>query len=769
MGEKISIQFIGFPAVEKLEEALHNVERQTAAAELELNICDPDKKLDTKKLEELCRQKKANVYMDQKDPFGILYAEGDYIAIYMYGYNWQNVGKLEKQLAWMQKNPDCTMTIHDVEFVKENGYPVDQDIRNKYSKTLGYEDYRYGVKQLQKFAYCGFFGTWMMRNVFLRDKERTLFQNSSLEPNMRLLTMLIANGECLNLYDDRFVSCRPDEVRYKKVNYPEYDHQTVQQKLAELAEMQQLLKEQYGIITDGSYRKIHIANGAFNAFERAPVTAEAVIAFKNVFDICFHPEYTESGAVSEEKDLFVYLLDKIRMYLTEKGTEDGLALLDCLAGTSNAKWAYSVRCCRNKALKKAMNEVFCAANSDAEQILAADRKAKHPINIFFGKVKRKLKRIFNRVKDIGRKLIVRSMRKKGYSGYMAQEWYNTVKDNLLHDKTSSLKTKLWCYRRGFMPWRLPQYGINEETFRLYPSDRDYMYLHQINNSYKKWIEDKMTFRLVLDPFRQHLPKYYYQIIQRDGRQLLLRLSDCPEGFETTFDELFRLLREKGRLALKAASGTHGVGFYKMHYENGQYYLNNKPCSQYEIRKTIDSFKSYYIVTEYIEMHPAIKNIYAGSVNTIRVMMINRDGHHPTLMDAYMRIGTEKSGVTDNVAYGGVVCTVNMETGEYGNGMKLANHVYVPIDHHPDTGTPLNGVIPNWDLIKTGLTNISKYMGQLEYLGFDVVCTPEGFVLLEANSHQDLHRLPTYDQRVRDFFFYKLYRKERNHKIKRSFR
>ena len=763
MREKISIQFIGFPTVETLEEALQNVAHQTIAAELELNICDPEKKLDR-----LPGNHMVNLCTDQKDPFGILSATGNYIAIYMYGFPWRNPGKLEKQLTWMQKNAGCTMTIHDVEFVKANGYPVDQDVRYKFMKALGYEDYRYGVNQLQKFVYCGFFGTWMMRNLFLNDKEHSLFQSSTLEPSLRLLTLLVANGECLNLYDDRFVSCRPDEARLKRASYPQYNTQAVQQQLAELKEMQSMLK-QYGISTDSSYRLLHIANGAFNVFEKDPASAEAAAAFKHVFDMCFRPEYTDPAVSSEERSFFVYLQDKIRMYLTEKGTEQTLALLDCLTGTSDAKWAYSIRCCKNSAVRAAMKEVFSAANANASQILSADRKAKHPVTVFFGKVKRKLKKIFNRVKDIGRKLIVRHLRKKGFSGYMAQEWYNTVKDNLLNDKETPLKTKLWSYRRGFMPWRIPQYGISEENFRLYPSDRDYMYLHQINNSYKKWIEDKMTFRLVLDPFKQHLPKYYFQIIQRDNRQLILKLNDCPEGYEATFDELFRLLREQRRLALKAASGTHGVGFYKMHYENGQYYLNNKPCSEYHIRKTIDSFQSYYIVTEYIEMHPAIKNIYAGSVNTIRVMMINRDGHHPQLMDAYMRIGTEKSGVTDNVAYGGVVCTVNMETGEYGNGMKLANHVYVPIDRHPDTGTPLNGVVPNWELIKTGLTNISQYMGQLEYLGFDVVCTREGFVLLEANSHQDLHRLPTYDQRVRDFFFYKLFRKERNYKIKRSFR
>ena len=136
------------------------------------------------------------------------------------------------------------------------------------------------------------------------------------------------------------------------------------------------------------------------------------------------------------------------------------------------------------------------------------------------------------------------------------------------------------------------------------------------------------------------------------------------------DELFRLLREKGALAFKAASGTHGVGFFKVEYRDGTYYLNNSPTSEHSLRGRIKKFKSFYIVTEYVNMHDEIKALYPGSVNTIRVMMLNRDGHHPQIMDAYMRIGSAKSGVTDNVAYGGIVCSIDVDSGEYREGLRI---------------------------------------------------------------------------------------------------
>lgn len=196
-------------------------------------------------------------------------------------------------------------------------------------------------------------------------------------------------------------------------------------------------------------------------------------------------------------------------------------------------------------------------------------------------------------------------------------------------------------------------------------------------------------------------------------------------------------------------------------------MNNVLTSEYGSRNQINRFRSFYIVTEYVNMHDEIKALYSGSVNTIRVMMLNRDGHHPKILDAYMRIGSVSSGVTDNVAYGGIVCSIDVDSGTYNNGLRIVNHVFISTERHPDTNAELNGVIPNWDVIKQGIKDISRHIPQLEYLGFDVVCTPNGFTILEINSHQDLHRYPYLDQEIKDFYFYKLHRKERRYKIRRK--
>lgn len=734
---------------------------------IELNLCDPSQKIDrdavVRELQVLGCQKFVNWIGRDGDEFGILSAAGEHIAIFCAGDRWTDENKLFEQLETIRKNQGCTLVTHDVELLKENGYPCNQDMRNKYMAQFGYPDRFYRMEQFQRFTAPGLMGTWVFPNIFREESQRKIFRESCLEPQLRILGMLMSCGNCINLTDQRFIACQLDEERYNQQYVPRYYKAEYDEKKAELDELRCLLSC-YGIELDSRYRLIHIANGVFNAFADAVPTKESVALFIQAYQEAYREEYDAVSVATPEKNFFNYLRKKVQQYELKQGTDMTLPLAVSFCAEPDAarvKWLTRRRA--NKMLKQ---EILRQAE-DPNALSQDVKKQRRLLVQFTARIKNCVWRVYCKIKKIVKRMVLRCMRKCGFSSYMANEWFETVYKNLLHDRQVPFKRKLWCYQRGFMPWRIEQYGLTEENYHESLSDRDYMYLHQINNSYKKWIEDKMTFRYVLEPFKQHLPRYYFQIIQRDDRQLILKLQDCPEGYEATFDELFRLLREKGVLAFKSASGTHGIGFFKAEYRDGDYYLNNVLTSEYGSRNQINRFRSFYIVTEYVNMHDEIKALYSGSVNTIRVMMLNRDGHHPKILDAYMRIGSVSSGVTDNVAYGGIVCSIDVDSGTYNNGLRIVNHVFISTERHPDTNAELNGVIPNWDVIKQGIKDISRHIPQLEYLGFDVVCTPNGFTILEINSHQDLHRYPYLDQEIKDFYFYKLHRKERRYKIRRK--
>ena len=354
----------------------------------------------------------------------------------------------------------------------------------------------------------------------------------------------------------------------------------------------------------------------------------------------------------------------------------------------------------------------------------------------------------------------------GIRPYMQKLWMRSVWDDFLHTKSTNIFQKIWCWRHGFQSFRIQQYGLTKENYKNFLSDYQYHWLNRINNGYQIWINDKTTTRYVMEPYKQYLAKYYYDIIKMSGETCIKALQDIPEGFEPSFDGIFKLLRQEKLLALKPSSGTHGDGFYRMEYADGKYLINGKEMTEDEIVGMISGFKSVYVITEYLFMHHELKKIYPNAVNTIRVAVVNQSAYEPKIMQTYMRIGSSKSGFTDNVGYGGICAKIDTATGRYYCAEQLRNHKFTPCPKHPDTGVEIEGIVPNWDYMCEGVLNICRFMPELEYLGFDIAITDDGFKIIEINIHQDLHKVAEHSPEFKQFYQDKLKLKAEQYGLKK---
>lgn len=353
----------------------------------------------------------------------------------------------------------------------------------------------------------------------------------------------------------------------------------------------------------------------------------------------------------------------------------------------------------------------------------------------------------------------------GYRDFMLKQYMRGIIDDFLHFKNTSIKQKLWSYKRGYYSFRIDQYGLNEDNWRDFLSDRDYNWLCPINNVYQKWIDDKMTYRHVIEPFNYVAPKYYYHIMNRDGEQYAIRMIDCPEKYPSTFEGIVDLLKDAGALAVKQSAGEHGDGFFKLSYKDGKYFINHDEVARDDVIDKLTHLSCFYNVTEFLTMHDGLRHIYPGSVNTIRVMVLNPTGCEPFIANAYMRIGTGSTKMTDNIGYGGVFAKVDLETGKYYGAERLQNHIIVPCPNHPDTNVFIEGYLPEWENVKKYLLDICRYFGQLEYLGFDVAISNEGVRILEINKYQDLHRCAFYGEEIQNFYKQKIEGKKQRLNLK----
>lgn len=356
---------------------------------------------------------------------------------------------------------------------------------------------------------------------------------------------------------------------------------------------------------------------------------------------------------------------------------------------------------------------------------------------------------------------LRILKKTGFMGYMYRSW---KRDLRIDSQSSTLQRKeiQWAHGKGFFSYRIEQYGLTDDNYSEFLSDREYRWLRPINCEYRKWVYDKVSFRYVLDRYRTFLPEYYFHIMTRNQGTVCAPMMDCPLEDRGGFDSILSVLRKRGVLVAKPTEGSRGIGFCKLEYTvDGSYLLNNEEKSADEMLSILHGFDENYIITEYIEPHDFLKKLSPHAVSTIRITVVNTRVSDPLILDAYARIATNKTGLTDNVSNGGIFARVDLESGRLHSGEQSSNHNVVPCVRHPDSGIEIDGLVPHWDEVKQTVRDICVYIAQLEYLGFDVAITNDGFKILEINTHQDLHRYPNYDPRLKEYFRRKIaYKKEK---------
>lgn len=352
---------------------------------------------------------------------------------------------------------------------------------------------------------------------------------------------------------------------------------------------------------------------------------------------------------------------------------------------------------------------------------------------------------------------------KGLVPYISFRWLRDIKDDFIENKNIPLSRKLWAYRHGFLSYRLAQYGITKDNYKNYISDFEYKWLRHIDNYYKVWFEDKVTIKYVASKYNKFFPKYYYFISLKQGQNAIIPLMDCPKNYNNTYDDIFNLVKKEKDIALKRDKGSHGEGFYRLSYRNSKFYLNLEETTKEEVIKILSDKNNEYLVTEYIKQHDVLNEIYDGSVNTIRIIVYKKDGKTPTIGNAYMRFGSQKTGTVDNIGAGGIFVNLDEETGYFHDALIITDdRQIVPCPVHPDSKKPIEGYIPNWDQILKDILEIANHLEQIEYFGFDIAITDKGMKFPEINRYPDYMKIGRLKQHSIDYLLERLETKKRKY-------
>lgn len=292
--------------------------------------------------------------------------------------------------------------------------------------------------------------------------------------------------------------------------------------------------------------------------------------------------------------------------------------------------------------------------------------------------------------------------------------------NKVHEKNNKNKIGIFfdivgCglkYQAGYVDYYL------FEMYKMNKKERATVVTRGINNKIIKQVNDMSLAYKFED--KALFNKLFDKYMNREWIYL--------EDPETTLEDFKKYLEGKTEVIVKPLSLSCGKGVEKLDVTNID--------AEELYNKLMESKQT--LVEDVAHQHEVINKIYPHSVNTLRIVTFNKK-----VVQAFLRIGNH-GNVVDNFNAGGMVTTIDIETGEIKfPAIDKSGNVF---DTHPMTNEKIVGVkIPEWESVKQCCIEACDVVPEIGYIGWDVCLGPDKPFLIEGNDFpgHDLYQLPVH--------------------------
>ncbi len=216
-----------------------------------------------------------------------------------------------------------------------------------------------------------------------------------------------------------------------------------------------------------------------------------------------------------------------------------------------------------------------------------------------------------------------------------------------------------------------------------------------------------------------------------------------ENSECTGDlaGVLRILKGRGvqSCVIKTTESSHGDNVWVIKvvdYQDNDAILTRFDGQQLSLSSVLgDEALVFENVVRQTEQFAAFN---ASSVNTVRFMTALYPDGSAKVIATFMKIGRAGRCVDNAGGGGNVDVCVDVATGEIRYAIQFDGwHHVQDIDCHPDSGSPLNGVvIDNWESIKAEVIRFQQAFPYCKVAGWDIAITDDGPVVIEVNDFWD---------------------------------
>ncbi|MGM7665743.1 sugar-transfer associated ATP-grasp domain-containing protein [Microbacterium sp. A93] len=134
-----------------------------------------------------------------------------------------------------------------------------------------------------------------------------------------------------------------------------------------------------------------------------------------------------------------------------------------------------------------------------------------------------------------------------------------------------------------------------------------------------------------------------------------------------------------------------------------------------------------LIEEVIRQHEDLAAVCPGTVNTTRITAFF-DGEKAHILAMAQKFG--RGEVSDQMTFGGFYTMLDENGHAVSAGYDSHGHVY---ETHPDSGFPIAEFqLPHMDKVRAFIDEVARVVPQIQYVGWDIVVSPDGPVLVEGN-------------------------------------
>lgn len=210
------------------------------------------------------------------------------------------------------------------------------------------------------------------------------------------------------------------------------------------------------------------------------------------------------------------------------------------------------------------------------------------------------------------------------------------------------------------------------------------------------------------------------------------------GSEEDFVTFSAFVKKHPEFVVKPCNYWQGIGVHKVSmdkYGNDLRLAFDSILNEgAEIRKEHPSRDDRMVLEELIIQDESMAILHPASVNAIRATAVRgKDGkfhvYHP-----WIKVGMNGTFVA-SAALNGFDADIDAETGVViSDGYQENGKVY---EVHPDTGIRIKGLqIPRWDEMLVMVDELMALLPEYGYIGWDLVLTKDGWVVMEGNYSGD---------------------------------